>query len=373
MRRWIAALATVALSCPTLAQTGLAPAGRLTKAQFDKLPPTHVLTIDGKRMTKAEFQAILAKVRSEVAKVRPAPSAGQLAAETARKRSAAVAARNGAALQRALARAKAMPANWAALALAVKAPHIANVDLDGPLTPGSAVFIFGDGFGEGAPATPSGSGSGLNIPSDPCWYSGGGYADPPPGAEARLYGNFAGGYLKLKVSNWHPGCVTAGVPTVSGVLAQQAALRVVAPTGQSNGFPVPFEPTSTCNALEVRVSRCNDLSVPPANPECTLEPGSWPVFRARHTGHTWRVDGSDVTEIALPLKNGWQLQRAWLGEFRCIGDAVECAAYQHSLEVGATSARATFRWSYWSFLDDSAGVTYNAVMEACGPAGTPYK
>ncbi len=179
MRRWIAALATVALSCPTLAQTSRAPAGKLTREQFDKLPPTHLLTIDGKQMTKAEFQAILAKVRSEVAMFRRGPSAAQLAAETARKRSAAIAARNASALQRALARAKAMPANWPALALTRKVPHIANVDFDGPLTPGSTLFIFGDGFGEGVPVTPSGGGSGLNIPSDPCWYSGGGYADPP--------------------------------------------------------------------------------------------------------------------------------------------------------------------------------------------------
>ncbi|HVN77273.1 MAG TPA: hypothetical protein VMT19_13225 [Thermoanaerobaculaceae bacterium] len=377
MRPWLAALATTTLTSAALVQAGGAPAGQMTTEQFDKLPPSYVLTIDGKRMTKAEFQAILAKVRSEAAKMRPAPSALQLAAEAARKHSASVAARNRLALQRALVAAKAMPPSWRAQALTVKAPQITDVDFEGPLSPDSELHIFGTGFGEGAPATHSGGhathGGNDLSPSDPCWLLFGGFATPPPGAEVRLYGSFPGGYVKLGVDNWHAGCVTAVVPDVVGVLEQQASLKVAAPTGLSTAFPAPFEPTEVCTLIETQVFRCRDLSVPPANPECSLEVGTEPQLKAHHTGHVLWVDGSDGIEIGLPLKNGWKLQSAWLGVAHCIGNTVECAANLQSFEIGATRARATFTWSYWSFLDDSAGVGYNGLMQGCGPKGTPYK
>jgi len=378
MRRWLAALAAVSFICLSLAQTNSAPTGQLTKEQFDKLPPTHVLTINGKRMTKAEFLAIVAKIRTEAARVRPVPSLDQLQAAVAQKQRASIAARNRLAVQKATAAIKATLANQVALKPTLSAPHITDVH-EAPVSPGSTLIIRGSGFGEGVPKTNQGGGGGVSISSDPCWYvHPSPPASPPPGAEARLYGAFPGGYVKLRINNWQPECINADVPTVVGVLAQQAEVKV-ASGGLSNGFPVAFEPREICKLIEAQLFRCNHPVGPGgSDPECSMELGDSPRLNARHIGRElgemWWVEGSDGIEVALPLKNGWKLQRAWVGQVECIGSVMSCAANLRSFEIGAgaTTGRATFDWSFAGFPSD-LGVHYTGMMEAHGPAGTPYK
>ncbi len=352
----------IALLCawPVLAQKGLAPTERMTKEQFDKLPPSQVLTIGGKQMTKAEFLAIVAKVRLDAARMRRAPSLAELNAAEAQKHKATIAARNRLTSQRAAA--KPLAADWSKVA-AARPLSITDVVVEPPLSPGSKLEIVGAGFGEGTRY------EGNPFGDYYCYTNETGWAATPAGAEARLYGNFPGGFVKLEVSNWHAGCISASVPGVSGVLPQQATVRVVVGGRQSNGVQAAFQPARECKYVATKLFRCTHL-IPPggSDPECHMTEIS---LQAHHAGYVYDAS-SDGIEIALPLRNGWQLDKAFVGVVSCDSQGTVCAANLEQFEVGVTKGFAIFGWSYATAWPALTGMRYSGFIQACGPDGTPY-
>ena len=353
----------------------VAPVGRrvanaraLSRASFEALGDDDVVDVGDKQMSK---RALLAHVKAlHDASAARGKEADERAIEAARaahaqKEKAAVEAANApivaqmSALRLAPVVAIAPAASAPAPAAPAPAPAAATPKLTGMLgqiKPGSAVILFGSGFGalEG---------------------------------EVRMYGTFPNGFIKLSVDSWGNGGIGVFIPQVTGVIDQQITLKIVTKAGAySNYKTAPFTATRELRKVklgEFTTHQCRDAAL--SFDACkTIGEGSCSSsVCGEHSVPVFPGKAESTDRFAATLKNGWLYEshtfagetvfspgaQEWLNPI-VLAETYAIGNDKPTLKVLSTGSSPSFEvpWSAPALWGDR----YKLTVLVIGPAGTSH-
>lgn len=238
-------------------------------------------------------------------------------------------------------------------------------------------------------------------PVDPGEYvvlDGCGFGILATGAEARLVGDFPGGYLKLNISSWSPTRIIAILPMVTGVGDMPAArLQVI---HSSSRFSNMLDVGGFRATREVRLIHPIDVAITCGHPtssddsNCTLAK-SHPLsesnffggatFASKWSQSTTPKEDCDATDMlggsywgytdlaAVNLHNGWVMAGyAWWWTYGGAGYVLPPEGFS------VNSSSSTIRMNWGLLVQRCTGpyqsnLRYRVDLYAVGPKGVPYK
>lgn len=166
---------------------------------------------------------------------------------------------------------------------------------------------------------------------------------------------------------WLDTQIVVTVPDATGLLPYDGMLYVVRGGTTSNVVPFRFIPAEEHRVIHTTTDQliAGPFYLPVTGPVSGLRSNFLPEGWIGHsTSGFWGFKGNDQLFLNARLKNGWQVEQAYINAPQTSGGA---GAYVVENRIGTDSPYLNVRW----WIDAFADVHYSYAVEIRGPKGVP--